>query len=167
VLSGAPSRVTVAPIRNPEPLMKSGVRPSVEPIFGEIEVTTGGALNVNRPAAVAACPSGLVTTTSTVPGACPSVVAVIDVLLSELTVAVAPPNVTLAPASNRSPTIVTAVAPLVAPVAGVTEEIAGPNGDGGVSCVCPSQASGTAPITRGIPCSFDYRLVRHALENPL
>ena len=58
----------------------------------------------------------LVTTTFTVPAACAGVVAVIEVLLTTVTfVAATPHMLTVAPARNPVPVIVTAVPPLVLP----------------------------------------------------
>jgi hypothetical protein len=60
-----------------------------------------------------------VTTTFTVPAACAAVVAVIDVLLTTVTpVAAVPPRLTVAPATNPVPVIVTAVPPLADPELG-------------------------------------------------
>jgi len=59
------------------------------------------------------------TTTFTAPAAWAGVVAVIDVLLTTVTlVAAVPPNVTVAPETKLVPVIVTAVPPLVEPELG-------------------------------------------------
>jgi len=64
---------------------------------------------------------GFVTTTFTAPAACAGVVAVIVVAFATVTfVAAVPPNVTVAPATKFVPTTVTAVPPVVAPLAGET-----------------------------------------------
>jgi hypothetical protein len=62
--------------------------------------------------------SGFVTVTSTVPAACPGVVAEIDVALTAVTVADAPPMLTVAPAWKFVPVIVTPVPPNVVPELG-------------------------------------------------
>ena len=63
----------------------------------------------------------LVTTTLTAPAARAAVVAVIDVLLTTVTpVAAVPPRLTVAPARNPVPVIVTAVPPAVVPLLGLT-----------------------------------------------
>ena len=60
-----------------------------------------------------------VTVTFTAPAVWAAVVAVIDVLLTTFTlVAAVPPNVTLAPAKNPVPVIVTDVPPAVVPDTG-------------------------------------------------
>ena len=67
------------------------------------------------------CPPGLVTVTVTAPVLPAGVVAVIVVLFTTTTlVAVAPPNVTVAPAAKFVPVIVTAVPPDVDPLLGDT-----------------------------------------------
>ncbi len=64
-------------------------------------------------------PSELVTTTLTAPAECTAVVAEIDVLLITVTpVAAVPPRLTVAPARNPVPVIVTAVPPLAIPEVG-------------------------------------------------
>ena len=64
----------------------------------------------------------LVTTTFTAPAACAGVVAVIDVLLTTVTlVAAVPPSVTVAPARKPVPVIVTGVPPAVVPDGGAIE----------------------------------------------
>ena len=63
--------------------------------------------------------SVLVTTTFTAPAACAAVVAVIDVLLTTVTlVAAVPPRLTVAPARKPVPVIVTGVPPAVVPDVG-------------------------------------------------
>ena len=65
---------------------------------------------------VPVCVSGLVTTTFTAPAACAGVVAVMDVLLPNVTpVAAAPPIVTVAPDTKFVPVMVTGVPPAVVP----------------------------------------------------
>ena len=77
--------------------------------------------------------SVLVTTTLTIPAECARAVAVIDVLLTSVTpVAAVPPRLTVAPARNPVPVIVTAVAPLIAPELGVIEVNVGAGLDGGL-----------------------------------
>jgi hypothetical protein len=68
------------------------------------------------------CPSLLLTTTFTAPAPCAGVVAVMVVLLPTLTpVAAIPPKLTVAPARNPVPVIVTGVPPAVVPDPGVIE----------------------------------------------
>ena len=70
--------------------------------------------------------SVLVTTTLTAPAAWAGVVAVIVVLLTNVTpVAAAPPTLAVAPDRNPVPVIVTAVPPLVVPVLGVIDDTVG------------------------------------------
>ena len=62
----------------------------------------------------------MVTTTFTAPAACAGVVAVIEVLFTTVTpVADVPPSLTVAPARNPVPVMVTAVPPAVVPEFGV------------------------------------------------
>jgi hypothetical protein len=62
----------------------------------------------------------------TVPVACAGVVAVIDVLLTTVTLlAAVPPKVTVAPDTNSVPVIVTTVPPTVVPELGDTDVIVG------------------------------------------
>ena len=76
--------------------------------------------------------SVLVTTTLTAPAAWAGVVAVIEVLFTNVTpVADVPPSFTVAPAKNPVPMMVTAVAPLVGPVLGVIEVTVGAGLAGG------------------------------------
>ena len=64
----------------------------------------------------------MVTTTLTAPAACAGVVAVIEVLLPNVTpVAAVPPNVTVAPDTKFVPVTVTGVPPVVVPDAGETD----------------------------------------------
>ena len=68
----------------------------------------------------------MVTTTGTLfPGACAGVVAIMVVLVTAVTVAAVPPNVTVAPVRKPVPAIVTGVPPACVPLFGVTEVIAG------------------------------------------
>jgi hypothetical protein len=68
----------------------------------------------------------LVTVTVTAPAACAGVVAVIEVLLTTFTlVAADPPRVTVAPARNPVPAIVTEVPPFAEPELGVIEVTVG------------------------------------------
>src|SRR6185437_10220599 len=72
------------------------------------------------------CPSVLVTTTLTVPAACAGVVAVMEVLLTTVTLAAeVPPKVALAPALKLLPLRVTEVPPFAVPDAGEIELMAG------------------------------------------
>ena len=71
---------------------------------------------------VPVCVSGLVTTTLTAPAACAGVVAVMEVLLPNVTpVAAVPPKVTVAPDTKFVPVIVTGVPPAVVPDVGEIE----------------------------------------------
>ena len=68
----------------------------------------------------------MATTTVTVPAACAGVVAVIEVLLTTFTfVAAVPPRVTVAPARNPVPLMVTAVPPAAVPVLGAIDATVG------------------------------------------
>ena len=65
--------------------------------------------------------SGLVTTTGTVPAAWAGVVAIMVVLVTAVTVAADPPNVTVAPVRKPVPLIVTDVPPAGDPPEGNAE----------------------------------------------
>lgn len=81
------------------------------------------------------CPSGFVTTMSTVPAACAGVVAVIDVALAiAMFVAGAPPIETAAPAAKPDPVIVTPSPPVVAPNAGAMADNVGAGFVDGPGC---------------------------------
>jgi len=122
-VAGVSPRFTVAPAWNPVPVMLTAVPPPIGPELGEIAVTVGTELDpdvyVNPSVRLPLCVSGLVTTTSTVAAACAAVVAVIKVAFTTVTpVAAVPPRLTVAPARNPVPVIVTAVPPLVVPEMG-------------------------------------------------
>ena len=118
-MAAVPPIVTVAPATNPVPVMVRGVPPAAGPEFGETLVTVGagfGFTYVYPLDSVPLCVSLLVTTTFPAPAAWAAVVAVIDVLFTTVTlVAAVPPIVTLAPARNPVPAIVTGVPPAVVP----------------------------------------------------
>src|ERR1051325_8136568 len=79
---------------------------------------------VNEAGSVNVEVSGFVTVTSTVPGACAGLIAVIDVALTTTTlVAAVPPIVTLAPVWKPLPVIVTWVPPRIEPMLGTMPEI--------------------------------------------
>src|SRR5450631_4051328 len=114
-----PPSETVAPVAKPVPVIVTGVDPSVEPLFGLMLVTVGGAAPleyVYAPAAVNAWLSGFVTSTSTSAPAWAPVVAVIVVELATFTpVAATPPTFTVAPATKFVPVMVTGVPPRAGP----------------------------------------------------
>ncbi len=70
-------------------------------------------------------PAAVVTRTSTVPVPA-GAVAVIDVAVSSVTVALVAPNFTLVSPERLTPSMVTVVPPAVGPLDGVTEVTAGP-----------------------------------------
>ena len=81
--------------------------------------TKVGATYVNPFVSDPLCVSGLVTLTVVAPAACGPVRAVIDVALTTVTfVAATPPMVTVAPATNRVPVMVTFVPPFTPPTLG-------------------------------------------------
>jgi hypothetical protein len=118
-LAATPPNETAAPATNPDPVIVTEAPPEAGPDAGETEVIVGGALYVNPLVSVPDCPSGLVTTTLTVPAECAGVVAVMDEPLTTVTpVAAIPPIETVAPETNPDPVIVTDVPPTVDPEAG-------------------------------------------------
>ena len=71
-----PSTFTFEPSTNHDPLIVTGVPPSIVPELGESDVTTGvGGMNVKAPGSVPV-PPAVVTTTSTVPASCAGVVTI-------------------------------------------------------------------------------------------
>ena len=81
---------------------------------------------MNTPVIRAVCPSGLATTTSTLPALRAGAVAVSDPEPLTLTaLAAAVPNVTVAPETNPEPVIVTTVPPASGPDVGATAAIDG------------------------------------------
>ena len=121
VMPSTPPKVTVAPVMNPEPVIVTGVPPTVGPDACESTVTVGcDATNVYVPVAV---PPGAVTVTVTAPG---TTVAgdVTVIVVGEVTTGVMPsrsPNRTVVPVMNPEPVIVIDVPPAVPPDAGETE----------------------------------------------
>ena len=100
--AAVPPKLTVAPVRNPEPVILIDVPPLAGPELGEIELTVGfgfpGAVYVKPLLNLPFCVSLLVTITSTAPAVFAAVMAVIDVPLTTFTlVASVPPKLTVAP----------------------------------------------------------------------
>src|SRR5215510_14970357 len=95
LVAAAPPKLTSAPARNPVPVMVTAVPPPDGPEPGETPLTVGGGLDgglyVNAFCSVADWPSVLVTETLTVPAECAGLVAVIEVLLTTVTLAAAAP----------------------------------------------------------------------------
>ena len=120
LVAGEPPIETVAPERNPVPVIVTEVPPEVEPEVGEMAVTVGAGFVYVKPlVSVPLCASVLVTTTLTAPVPCAGVVAVMLVLPTTTTlVAAVPPIDTVAPLKKPVPLIVTAVPPAVVPDAG-------------------------------------------------
>ena len=114
-----PNVTAVAPV-NPVPVTVTSVSPAVDPFFGEIPVTFGGAPYVNRSAVERALvPPGVATFTFTIPAVWAGEVTLILVL--ENTVMVVPalaPKVTAVAPENPAPVMVTSVLPDVAPFVG-------------------------------------------------
>jgi len=125
--AGLPPRLTVAPETKFVPEIVIGVPPIVDPEAGITVLTVGAGNAYVKPlVSVAACVSGLVTTTFTAPAACAGVVAVIVVLLTTvMPVAGLPPKLTVAPETRLVPEIVIAVPPVVRPVFGETPPTVG------------------------------------------
>src|SRR5262245_21375641 len=118
-VADVPPKLTVAPLAKAAPVIVTGVPPAAGPDAGATPVTESDATYAKPPLSVAACVSGLVTVTSTVPSACAGVVAVIvPELVTTTFPAAAPPMVTVAPVAKSAPEIVTAVPPLVEPEEG-------------------------------------------------
>ncbi len=85
LVAATPPIVTVAPVVKPVPVSVTAVPPAAGPLTGLIAVTVGAATNVKPFARLPLWPSRLVTTTSTAPGACAAVTAVIEVALTTIT----------------------------------------------------------------------------------
>jgi hypothetical protein len=113
-------KVTVAPVAKFVPVMVTAVPPAVDPVFGEMLLIVGEPY-VKPLVRLPLNPPGLVTVTATGPAVPAGVVAVICAPLTTTTlVAAFVPNVTVAPAKNLVPVIVTAVPPVVGPLFGET-----------------------------------------------
>lgn len=118
--------VTEAPVRKPVPVMVTFCNPAIPPDVGVIAVTVGAATNVNAPALVPDCVSGLVTTMSFGPALCVGVVHVSDVDETNATDAQAvPPTEIVAPETKSVPVIVIDVPPIAGPDAGDTDDTTG------------------------------------------
>ena len=117
---------TVAPARNPVPVMVTEVSPASSPELGETDDTVGAGTYVYAFAPVPDRESLFVTTTSTCPPARAPVVHVIEVGPTTVTEAQAtPPTLTVAPALKPVPETVTAVAPTAGPDEGTTCDTVG------------------------------------------
>src|SRR5260221_8204372 len=123
-------RVTVAPAAKLVPVIVTAVPPPLGPLVGDTLPTVGAGPRYVKPLlSVPLCPPGLVTVTATAPAACAAVVAVIVVALTmTMPVAAVPPIVTVAPAANPLPAIVTAGPPAPGPPPGVTPFMSGGGG---------------------------------------
>jgi hypothetical protein len=124
LVAATPPNVTVAPGAKPAPLIVTEVPPPVFPELGLTDVMFGRTY-VNAFKLATAVELGLVTTTSTLPGICGGVVTKIDVSLTDMTVAMIPPNVTFAPEANPAPLIDMELPPMVVPELGLTDVIDG------------------------------------------
>jgi hypothetical protein len=106
----------------------TAVPPVVRPLAGVNDVIVGaGGTNVNWLDAVAV-PPAVVTDTFTGPAASAGVVTVIDVAESAVTVPAVEPKSTAVALARFVPVIVTAVPPVVRPLAGVNDVIVGAGG---------------------------------------
>ena len=123
-VAAVPPNATVQPAAKLLPVSVTTVPPAVGPEFGLTLVSDGAAPMYVKPlASVEACPSGLVTVTETGPIVPAGVVQVIWVVDPTTTLpAAAPPNVTVVVPVvwKLLPVSVTAVLPLVDPLAGET-----------------------------------------------
>jgi hypothetical protein len=149
LVAAVPSKETLAPAANPDPVTVTAVPPAVVADVGAMAVIVGATaagggggggadpLYVKTPVILAVCPSGLATTRSTLPALRAGAVAVIDVALETATaVAAVVPNDTVAPATKPAPVIVTTVPPVSGPDVGATDAIDG-GGTTGTSYVKP------------------------------
>jgi hypothetical protein len=107
------------PEANPVPVTTTGVPPAIGPTAGDIPVTVGGATYVNAFVSVPVVRSAFVTTTLVEPTACAGSVIPIVVAVTDVTVALAPPTVTVAPVRKFVPLIVAAPPPASAPAFGL------------------------------------------------
>ena len=118
-----PKSTAVAAVK-PVPVMVTGVPPAAGPALGATELTVGTGAKYLKwsDGEVAEVPPGVMTVTSTVPGACAGEVAVIWVAETtvKLEAAVAPKWTAVAPV-KPVPVMVTEVPPAVGPVVGATE----------------------------------------------
>jgi hypothetical protein len=135
---GVPSKDTVAPAANPDPVTVTAVPPAVVADAGATAETVGATgadggggvgadpTYVNTPVIRAVCPSGFDTITSTLPALRAGAVAVsAPEPVTFTAVATAVPNDTVAPETNPAPVIVTTVPPPTGPDVGETAAIDG------------------------------------------
>jgi hypothetical protein len=122
-VADVPPIFTVAPERNPVPVIVTAVPPEVAPDVGEIAVTFGAGFTKVYPSdSVPLWLSVFVTTALALPEECDGVFAVIEVLLATVTeVADVPPTFTVAPERKPVPVMVTDVPPEVLPDVGEIE----------------------------------------------
>ena len=122
-------KLTDAPDRKPEPVIVTTVPPTVEPVAGDTDDTTGtGAVNVKLSLGVSTDgPPDVDTTTCTVPAASTAgdtaVICVPEFTTTDA--AATDPKLTNAPTVKLVPVIVTTVPPTVEPVAGLSWEMVG------------------------------------------
>ena len=117
---------TVAPWRNPVPVIVTATPPVFAPVAGEIDETVGGGTKVNKFVPVPDCESELVTTMFAVPAEPAGVVQVKDV--ADTTVIdehADPPIVTVTPAAKPVPLTVIDVPPPIGPDVGDTDVTVG------------------------------------------
>ena len=120
-VAAATPNITVAPAPKFVPVIVTALPPAVGPALGDTLLTVGMTTYVKPFVSEPLCAPGLVTVTVTAPTLPAGVVALICVPLVTTTfVAVAAPNVTVAPAAKFVPVIVTAVPPTVGPLFGDT-----------------------------------------------
>jgi hypothetical protein len=125
-VQAVPPTVTVAPTRNPVPVIVITVPPTSRPEDGEMDVTVGARTNVNSPDPVPDWVSAFVTRTFADPAEPAGVEHEIDVADKTTTeVHAAPPTATVAPATKPVPLIVIAVPPEAGPDVGETAVTAG------------------------------------------
>ncbi len=84
LVAATPPIVTVAPVVKPVPVSVTAVPPAAGPTLGLIAVTVGARDKREAVREAAALAIQLVTTTSTAPGACAAVTAVIEVALTTI-----------------------------------------------------------------------------------
>ena len=121
-----PPKETVAPLWNPLPVRVTLLPPTAGPLVGVTELTVGGSARyVKQSVQVTLWPSGFVTVTFTVAGACAAAVPLTFVGVVEVTLNADPPSETVAPLWKPVPVIATVVPPAAAPVVGATCVIVG------------------------------------------
>jgi hypothetical protein len=152
--------VAVAPFTNSLPVIVTAVVPPGGPPFGEMPEIDGGSANVNALSAVLACPSGLLTVTSTVtPNVPAGLVHVRAFADTHVAATVLPPNETVAPSTKLLPVTFTVAPPPGGPPAGETATLDGASAYLKAATAVPVCRSGFVTVTSTVVPNVPLGLV--------